>query len=926
MEQLLDTKFQIPPARSDLVKRIRLLRRLHEGLAHKLTLISAPAGFGKTTLVKEWVSQIIPSSKDEHKPEICVAWLSLDENDNSLARFLAYFITSLKRIPEMHKEIGAEALEMLQFPQLPPVEAIFTSLLNEIAKISCKIILVLDDYHLIEIQSINKALSYLLEHLPSQFHIVIATREDPLIPLARLRARSQLTELRAADLRFSPSETAEFLNQVMGLGLTSEDIIALEERTEGWITGLQLVAVSLQRQKDKSQLIRSFTGSHRFVLDYLVEDVLNHQSTELQDFLVQTSILKRLTGSLCNALTDQEDGQATLEMLDRANLFIVPLDNERRWYRYHHLFADLLRQRLHQTMAEQMPNLHLRASQWYEDHDFTQQAIEHSLLAEDFNRAAVLAERVWPEMHMGYQGITWLEWVKGIPDELIRARPILSTGYGWSLIDVGDLARADSYLQDAEQWLDVAINKTDFRGPSNIKDDFFDEVDIQSLSASVANARAYLTQALGDVFATEKYAQKALDLLPEYDYFERGLSEILRGFAYWATGNLEAARRAISVSISNMEVLDKILFIISFTSYLSDVLIAEGHLNEAKKTVKNLLDIITERKSPVPEETAILHLELSEIYLEQGDSEAAKDHLLKSEQLGRLPSFPPWYRHWVFAHVRINQIEGNQDAVFKILSEADRLYYRHPIPDIHPLSALIARAQLFSGNLAEAIHWVNERKLSVDDDISYLGEFEHLTLARILIAQYRSDQDEDLLQGTLKLLDRLLKAAEDSRRKGSVIEILMLKALANEAGGEIFPAVTSLEHALKLAEPEGYLQLFVDEGPPMARLLYESVSRGISTNYVGRLLSAFPLPKADQTNSPDTKKLEHELLEPLSERELDVLKLIAEGLTNQVIATRLYLSLNTIKVHTRNIYGKLGVNNRTQAVAQARALGILPIV
>jgi LuxR family maltose regulon positive regulatory protein len=924
VEQLLATKFHIPPARPDIVQRTRLLRKLNDGLANKLTLLSAPAGFGKTTLVNEWVSQFTSSTAEDTQSDVRIAWLSLDEKDNSLVRFLAYFTTSLKRTPGVNSNLGDEALDMLQSPKPPPFEIILTSLLNEIEVISTKIIFVLDDYHLIDIQPIHEALSFLLEHSPPQLHLVIATREDPLIPLARLRARYQMTELRAADLRFTPSETAEFLNQVMGLGLTSEDILALEGRTEGWITGLQLAAVSLQGQTDKSKLIRSFTGSHRFVLDYLVEDVLNHQTRSLQDFLVQTSILKRLSGPLCDVLTGQENGQETLEMLDRGNLFIVPLDGERHWYRYHHLFADLLRQRLHQTQADLLPILHTRASEWYETKGFTEQAIEHSLLTKDFNRAAVLAERAWPEMHMNYQGITWLEWVKPIPNELVQARPVLSTGCGWSLIDIGDLAGADLHLRYAEEWLDSRAKKNNLSDTSSIKNDSLGKKDLRSLSASIANARAYLTQALGDVTATEKYAQRALDLLPEDDYFERGLSAILRGFAYWANGNLDAAHRAISDSISNMQMLDKILFIISFTSYLADVMVAQGRLNEAKKIYTKLLDMVGKRGDPKIKETAVLHLGLSEICYEQGDAQAARNHLQKSEQLGRLPAFPPWYRHWVIAHIRPKQAAGDLAAVFKILNEAERLYYRHPIPDIHPLTALIAHAQLINGNLAEAIQWANERKLSVDDDLSYLREFEHLILARILIAQYRIENDEDLLHGTLKLLDRLLKSAEDDRRKGSVIEILMLKALANEAMGEILPALTSLEHALNMAEPEGYMQVFVDEGPPMARLLYESISRGISSNYVSRLLAAFPILKSDLTNPTDTRKLEIKLLEPLSERELDVLKLIAEGLTNQVIASKLYLSLNTIKVHTRNIYSKLGVNNRTQAVAQARSLGILP--
>jgi LuxR family maltose regulon positive regulatory protein len=923
VERLLETKFHIPPTRPELVKRPRLIKRLTEGLHCKLTLISAPAGFGKTTLVSEWATYITSATTGENLPDLRIAWLSLDESDNELVRFLTYLTTALKHIPLVKSAIGDETLEILQSPQPPSVETVMTSLLNEVAKISPKIVLILDDYHLIEIQPIHAALAYLLEHAPAQLNLVIVTREDPLIPLARLRARCQLTELRGADLRFTPSEAAEFLNQVMGLDLTTEDVTALENRTEGWITGLQLAAVSLQGQLDKSKLIRSFAGSHRFVLDYLVEDVLSHQSKSLQDFLVRTSILKQLTGSLCDALTDQDNGQATLELLDRANLFIVPLDNERHWYRYHHLFAELLRLHLQETPSVQQPALHLRASQWYENNGFTEQAIEHSLRAGDFERAAVLAELAWPEMHMSYQGPTWLAWVKEIPDELVRARPVLSTGYGWSLIDTGDLEKAALYLQDAERWLEARATMNKNPGNPADRQGLADEKALRSLTASVANARAYLSQALGDVAATEKYTYRALDLLPEDEYFERGLSAIMLGFAYWSSGNLEAAFRAISEAISNMQILGKVPFIISFTSYLADIMVAQGHLNEAKQKYLQLLDISVQQGEPEIKEIAVLHLGLSEIALEQGDQQAARQHLLKSDQLGRLPTFSPWYRHWVLAHIRMKQAEGDLQAVMKILNDAKSLYYRHPIPDVHPLKALIARAQLLMGNFPQALHWVHEQNLSVDDDLSYLHEFEHLTLARVLISQYRRDSDEALIQGVIHLLERLLKVAEEGSRTGSVTEILILQALASDAKGEIFQALVPLERALRLAEPQGYLRLFVDEGPPMAGMLYEALSRGISPNYVRRLIAAFPFPESEQVSLSTNQNNELKLIEPLSEREIEVLKLIAKGLTNQVIATRLYLSLNTVKVHTRNIYGKLGVNSRTQAVAQARALGIL---
>lgn len=938
-QQLLTTKLHIPAPRRERVPRPRLIEQLNDGLDCKLTLISAPAGYGKTTLVSEWISDsrlmnadlgsssgrqtIINQQSKITNPEF--AWLSLDEGDNDLTRFLTYLATALNRVAGMNLAIGDGALGLLQSPQPPPAEMVLTSLLNEVAAIPDRIILVLDDYHLIEVHPIHEALTYLLEHLPPQLHLVIATREDPLIPLARLRARCQLTELRAADLRFTSTEAAEFLNQVMGLGLSGEDIDALEARTEGWIAGLQLAAVSLQGQPDKSRLIRSFTGSNRFVLDYLIEDVLSQQPRSLQDFLTQTSILKQLTGPLCDAVrfgsantpTGQDNGQATLEMLDRANLFIVRLDNERRWYRYHHLFADLLRRRLRYTQPEQQPSLHLRASEWYQDNGFNEQAIEHSLMAEDFERAAVLAELAWPEMHRSYKGIAWLRWVKAIPDELVRARPVLSTGYGWSLIDTGDLEGADLRLRDAEQWFEARANIKEQPEVLPVKQVELDERASRSLSASIANARAYLAQARADVAATEEYARRALDLLPEDDYFERGLSAILTGFAYWSSGNLEVAHRAISGAISNMRILGKTAFIISFTSYLADIMIAQGRLNEAKQTLLKLLEIAAKQGEPELRETAVLHLGLSELYLEQGDLQTARRHLLRCEQLGKLPAFPPWYRHWMLAQLRIKEVEGDLDGVIEILNESDRLYYRHPIPDVRPLTALIARALLVEGKLNEALLWVRERGLSVDDDLSYLREFEHLTLARVLIAQYKRDDDDGLIHDAIGLLARLLKAAQAGGRIGSVIEIKVLQTLAYEAQGNLSKTLISLERALTLARPEGYVQTFVGEGAPMEALLKKiKPDDARLKEYVGKLLGTLD---GKEFHPPGIQPL----IDPLSERELEVLQLIAEGLTNPEIASRLYLSLNTVKVHTRNIYGKLDVHSRTQAIARSQELGLL---
>lgn len=919
MDQFLATKLYIPPIRPELVSRHRLIEQINRGLHHKLTLISAPAGFGKTTLIGEWLETIRAEGGGNARTEYQVAWFSLDNGDNDLARFLVYFVTALSDIEVGEKITGEGALQMLHSSQSPSAEAVLTSLINDIATIAEKIIFVLDDYHLIDSQSVHDALGFFIENMPSQIHLVVSTREDPLLPMPRLRARDQLSELRATDLRFSKSESAEFLNRVMSLNLTEEDIAALETRTEGWIAGLQLAALSLQGRSDTTQLIESFSGSHRLVLDYLIEEVMNRQDEGVQSFLLQTAILDRLTGTLCDAVTGQHNGQEILEMLGRANLFIVPLDNERKWYRYHHLFADLLRQRLHQTMSEKVPRLHLRASEWYEQKSNWSDAIHHALASEDIERAADLVEAAWIPMNTSYRSVSWLGWAKSLPDDLVRSRPVLSAAYGWASLDTGDLESAERRFRDAESWLAEAANTKERTGYPKNKSGVPGVGEFRSLATSIANGRAYLAQARGDINSTVKYAHRASDLLHEEDYFERGLSDVLLGFAYWTNGDLEAAYEAVFDAVANMRMTGKIPFTISFTSYLTDIMVAQGRIREAERTYLQLLEFVAEQGGLEVKETAVLHLGLSEIYLEHGNMGAAKQHLQKGDELGEQPAFPPWYRHWIFAHYQMMEAQGDLNSMIEMLDEADRLYYRHPIPDVRPLKALMARTLLAQGRLDEVQEWVRVQGLSVDDNVSYIHEFEHITLTRLLIAQYRKSRIAGYVHDATRLLGRLLKAAEESGRVGCVIEILVLQALAYEAQGNVPSALVSLKRALMLAEPECYVRTFVGEGVPMNALLkrMKFEDRGMN-DYIHKLLESFG-EKDFQTSSPAVQSL----IEPLSERELEILQLIAGGLSNQEIGSQLYLSLNTVKAHTRNIYGKLGVNSRTQAAVKARTLGIL---
>ncbi|MSP14032.1 MAG: tetratricopeptide repeat protein [Chloroflexi bacterium] len=931
---ILAIKLYIPPPRPIVVPRPRLIEQMNEGFRRKLTLISAPAGFGKTTLVSTWVAGC-------GRP---VAWLSLDEGDNDATRFLTYLVAALQTVAA---HMGAGVLGVLQSPLPPPTESILIALLNEITTMPHNFVLVLDDYHVIDAQPVDQALTFLLEHLPPQMHLIITTREDPNLPVARLRARGQLTELRAADLRFTPAEAAGFLNQVMGLNLSAADIAALETRTEGWIAGLQLAALALQGtisvrgHQGTTSFIKSFTGSHHFVMDYLVEEVLHQQSASVQTFLLRTSILDRLCGPLCDAVLHRDagqhphpaaSGQETLAYIEQANLFIVPLDNERRWYRYHHLFADLLRQRLHQSAASStggerasVAELHSRASAWYEHNGAPTDAIRHALAAEDFARAARLIELVWPAMDGNFQSAAWLGWVKALPDELVRARPVLSVGYAWAFLNGGEMEAGEARLRDAERWLDPTTDTGRRPETPSAKMVVVDEAQFRSLPASIATARAYHAQALGDIPGSVKYARRALALLPAGDHLRRGPAAALLGLAYWANGDLEAAHQALADAMANFQIAGSIVFAISGTYGLADIRIAQGRLREAVRTYEQVLQLVAAQGELVLPGTADLYLGLGELHREQGDLDAAIQYLLRSEELGEHAALPDWRYRFCRAQARMKETQGDLGGALDLLDEAERRYVRSPVPDVRPIAALKVQVWVRQGRLAEALGWARGRDLSVDDDRGYLQEFEHITLARVLIAQYNSDRAERSLHQAMGLLERLLKAAEAGGRTGSVIEILVLQALAHEAQGDIPPALVSLERALTLAKPEGYVRIFADEGLPMAHLLSAAAAHGMTPDYTGKLLAVFETEeqqREDKSYLPSAPPAQP-LIEPLSQRELEVLQLITQGLSNREISERLFLALSTVKGHNRIIFGKLGVQRRTEAVARARALGLL---
>jgi LuxR family transcriptional regulator, maltose regulon positive regulatory protein len=908
---ILATKLYIPSPRVKIVLRPRLIERLNEGLSAgcKLTLISAPAGFGKTTLVNEWGAGC----------ERPVAWLSLDEGDNDFAEFLTYFVTALQSIKA---NLGAGIIYALQSPQPSSAESILTVLLNEITSLPDHFVLVLDDYHVIDSKPIDNALNYLLDYLPPQMHLVITTREDPQLPLARLRSRGQLTELRAADLCFTPAESSEFLNQVMGLNLSAEDINALEARTEGWIAGLQLAALSMQGHQDTTSFIKSFTGSHHFILDYLVEEVLQRQPEHVRNFLLQTAILDRLNGSLCDAVTGQEGGRGMLDALERDNLFVVPLDNQRQWYRYHQLFAEVLQAHLREAQPDRVSTLHRRASEWYQQNDLPSDAIHHAITAKDFERAAGLIELAWPEVQDGVLHPKWIRWVKTLPDLLIRSRPVLSVWYAYALLVGGDMEAAEIRLADAERWLEPGSNMNGQQQKQTAEMVVEDEERFRSLPATIAIARAYHAQALGDVPGAVTYARRALELTPETNHLKRGQATALLGLTYWASGDLEAADRTFTGYTMMLRTAGSILDAISATTILADIRVTLGRLHEATSTLEQLLQFVVDQGEPIPPDTANLYMGLGELFREKGDMETAEQYLLKSKELCERAELLVSQRRLCVTQAFLKQTQGDLDGALDMLNEAERLFIRTPLPEVRPISALKARIWLAQGRLIEAQGWVREQGLSVVDELSYLREFEYITLARVLLARYKHNQEDGSIHEVIGLLERLLHAAEAGRRMGSVIEILVLLALAHAVQGDIPLALVSLERSLILAEPEGYLRIFVDEGEAM-RLLIEEQSQNRDhpmSDYLAKLLAAFPQPVARPKSEIIYKK--KDMIEPLSEREQEVLRLLRSELNGPEIAQQLIVSLNTFRTHTKSIFNKLGVNNRRAAVRRAEELDL----
>jgi LuxR family maltose regulon positive regulatory protein len=907
-DELLATKLHVPRTRPGFVARPRLANRLGQALGGEVTLVCAPAGFGKTALLADW-------ARRDRRP---VAWLSLDEGDNDPVRFWRHAAAALDGVqPGVAQQVAA----LLQGLQPASFEAVVAALVNELAGVTEEVVLVLDDYHLLQVPQVHQSVEFLLEHLPASLRLVVASRADPPLPLARLRARGLLSELRERDLRFTPEEAAELLHAAVGPELPEAAVAALVERTEGWVAGLQLAALSLEGRGDIAAFVAGFSGSHRYVLDYLTEEVLDRQPQQLRGFLLQTSVLERVSGPLCDAVTGRTDSQRLLEQVERANLFLLPLDEVRGWWRYHHLFADLLRARLAREQPERVPELHTSAAAWSEQHGLVDDAVRHALAAGELAWVARLVEQHFDALLWRSENATLRRRLQALPAEVVRSRPRLCLAQAWWALLGGRLEAVEPLAADAEGAF-AAVAEEPYE-PSVGRAASL----LTNVPAAIAVVRAGLARLRGDAERTSAFGQQALTHLTDADRTLRFFAEYYLAMADWLGGRLVEAEQALA-RLAAEQLAAGGRYLAPLYHDLGQVQGARGHLGAALRTYETALGIASQAGHPLPS-AGIAHVDMAEVRYERGELDAALDHATQgvtlSRQLGWARQLVPglailaWIRH----------AQGDRAGALAAMQEAQQAELSPAVVALfNPVPTVQARLALAHGGVADAAGWVQQRGLGVDDQPSYPREREYLVLVRVLLAQQAP-------QRALGLLERLHAQAAAQGRTGSVIEVRALQALALHAGGDQAGALAALAEALTLGAPEGYLRVFVDEGPPMAALLHQllvsrrqgqvALAEAVPREYLARLVDAFK-----QAGLPIRSPVGRGgvvvagLIEPLTARELEVLQLLVAGAPNRAIAERLVVTPETVKKHLSHLFDKLGVANRTQAVARARELGLLP--
>ena len=907
---LIRTKLRLPYTRPGLISRPQLQEQFVQGLCGPLTLITAPAGFGKTTLMASCVSHV----------GMPVAWLSLDKNDNQIWRFLSYFIAALQ---EADNTIGIKASQLLEASQQVTPETILINLINDLDRANGELVLVLDDYQLISSQAIHEQVAFLLEHCPNTFHLVIATRSDPPLPIPRLRARGQLVNLRTADLRFTELEAAQFLNEVMGLHLDAESIKVLEERTEGWIAGLQMAALSMRDQKDVSGFIEEFSGTNRYILDYLLEEVLASQPPEMQRFLLYTSILERLTGPLCDAIVVMDEGDnrstcpdpciprpsaSTLDHLERANLFLLPLDDERKWYRYHHLFADLLRTRLQQTLNNQdIAVLHTRAAQWYEQNGLTYDAIYHASLTSNTEWVERLIEQNYMEVFRRGETSSIRFLTGQLSKELIYRKPLLCIYVAESRAWFGEIDEVDVLLAEAEKHIRSGI-------PSS---------DTQSMLGHLDYIKSRVTAMRGDIHRAIELSLTARENTPANNLALQGGIGVMLGYAYFLDGDFPNAIQTLNEAIQSGITANVFSTTIGAYCVLARLYAIQGQLHRAFETYQEAGKFAREAGNGHHGGIGIVDAGIAGILYEWNDLETALTHIKEGMEF-----IPYWSKTddlaLAYANLaRIQQAQGNTAAALDTIEKgAQAIHTSGVFPEAREeVVTGEIRLRLPQGNSLATGLWASslEKDLSLGDPFRFGNELAHITLARLYMIQRKLDE-------CLGLLSRLEANAQSGGRTGRVIEILILKALTMQKLGEPTQALAILAKSLELAEPEGYIRVFVDEGQSMQLLIAQWLALTNASplrDYAIHLLSQFDA-ELQRITTQEKSTPATELVEPLSKREMEVLYLMALGRTNQEIAQQLVVAIGTIKAHAASIYRKLDAANRTEAVARARLLGILP--